>query len=148
MHAIVIKQNHRKSFVGMNQREIVFPAQTRTGPDTVGRTFCGGDSLARWFIEAIVVCFDQPNKAIAQMQDYAASMGEAALLAKLATKPSHFGRQARCLVFGKEAIARKREIRQASALLPVLAREAFASTTDVPVIAFVEETKTNPRLSL
>jgi len=83
-------------------------------------------STSDWFLKAIVLCYEQPGAALAQMEKFSAQRGQAALLKKLAAQPGYFGR---CSFSSRIVPGRstelQREARSAAALLPLLAMEAI-----------------------
>lgn len=83
-------------------------------------------STSDWFLKAIVLCYEQPALALAQMEKFSARRGRAALLKKLAGQPGYFGRCSFSsrIVPGRSSELQK-EARSAAALLPLLAMEAI-----------------------
>ena len=66
-----------------------------------------------WFVKAVALCCASPDIAIGRMEKFNAERGTEALVAKLQAKPNYFGKSA--------PFRDLREVKQAAALLPLLA---------------------------
>ena len=83
--------------------------------------FPGVDAPVNWFLKAVNLCYERPDAAILQMRKYFAIRGQSAFLRKLAVKPGYFGR----FPSTEGNPPQRREIRQATAILPLLAKDAL-----------------------
>ena len=80
-----------------------------------------------WFVRAVSLCYQEPASVVKRMERYSLAKGQNAFLKKLAVEPAFFGKRLLPAVNDREpeALDRRREARQASALLPLLAKDAL-----------------------
>jgi hypothetical protein len=80
-----------------------------------------------WFVRAVSLCYQEPAIVVKRMERFSQTKGQNAFLKKLATEPAFFGKRLSAPLNDREpeALERRREARHASALLPLLAKDAL-----------------------
>jgi hypothetical protein len=79
-------------------------------------------AMADWFLRAVELCYARPEIALKEMRRFVVARGQSAFIKKLAVKPDYFGRHP---PNDGECVQRRREIRRAIAILPLLAVDAM-----------------------